>query len=157
MAAAETQFSEAIEHARTKAEEAGVFLSVKLEGGDLVCQALGSAEEAFYRLQPRSEGLFVVLDMKDRWQSESIESDLMHSGDSLEELFDEELAELGYEGDTPTYQHFRNDEMRFVFQSPVPIDGRSADEAGVIASQYLLGYEACFRQLGDMDEDDGEE
>ncbi|RNC80827.1 MAG: hypothetical protein ED559_03215 [Phycisphaera sp.] len=157
MAAADTQFSQAIEYARTKAEEAGVFESITLEGGELVCKALGSAEEAFYRLQLRDEGLFVVLDMKDRWQSESIESDLMHSGDSLEELFDEELAELGYEGDTPTYQHYRDDQMRFVFQSHVPIDGKSSGEAGEIASQYLLGYEACFRQLGDMDEDGGED
>ncbi|GAB5496920.1 MAG: hypothetical protein Phyf2KO_20000 [Phycisphaerales bacterium] len=157
MAAAETQFNQVIEHARTKAEEAGVFESVALEGTDLVCKAQGSAEDAFYRLQPRDEGLYVMLDMKDRWQSESIESDLMHSGDSLEELFDEELAELGYEGDTPTYQHFRDDQMRFVFQSPVPVDGKSSDEAGEIAAQYLLGYEACFRQLGDMDEDGGED
>lgn len=157
MAAAETQYSDAIEHARTKAEEAGVFESVMFEGTELVCKALGSAEEAYYRLQPRGDGLFVVLDMKDRWQSESIESDLMHSGDSLEELFDEELAELGYEGDTPTYQHFRDDEMRFVFRSPVPLTGKSSKDAREIASQYLLGYEACFRQLGDMDEDGGED
>lgn len=153
MGAADTELSFAIDHARARAVEAQVFESVVIEDGNLICKALNSAEEAFYRLLSRSDGLYVMLDMKDRWQSESIESDLMHSGDTLEELLEEELAELGYEGQTPSYQHFRDDQMRFVFQSKVPVEGKSKQEAGEIAAQFLLGYEACFRQLGDMDDD----
>ncbi|MFI4870674.1 MAG: hypothetical protein ACIARQ_02590 [Phycisphaerales bacterium JB061] len=143
--------------AKDRAEKAGVFQSVQPQDGGLVCQAQGSAEEAHYRLMPRDGGLVVSLDMADRWQSESIESTLMHTGDKLEELLDEELAELGYEGDEPTYRHFRNDAMLFVFETPVPIEGLDTEQAGERASQFLLGYEACFRQLGDMDAEGDED
>lgn len=157
MPPAGTDLSQTIQHAMDEAQKAGVFDSVIYQGNELVCKAQGSAEEAFYRLVARGDGLYVMLDMKDRWQSESIESDLMHSGDSLEELLDEELAELDYDGKVPGYQHFRDEQMRFVFQTKVPVDGKSNEEAGKTASQFLLAYEACFRQLGDMDEDGGED
>jgi len=142
-----------IDQAGRRAEEAGVFGGVRVVGGSLVCRAKSSAEEAHYRLTPREGHLVVSLDMLDRWQSESIESDLMHSGDKLEELLDEELAELGYEGKTPSYRHFRNDDKLFVFETTVPLEGLSEAEAVERAAQFLLGYEACFRQLGDMDAD----
>ena len=38
---------------------------------------------------------------KDRWLSESIEGDLEHTGDELEELLEEELVELDWEGPFP--------------------------------------------------------
>lgn len=157
MAAAGVEHDQIIAHARAIAERAGVFGSVGVEGGSLVCGAKASAEPAHYRLTPRDGGLVVSLDMADRWQSESIESTLMHSGDKLEELLDEELAELGYEGDAPTYRHFRSDAMLFVFETPVPIEGLDAQAAGELAASFLLGYEACFRQLGDMDAEGDED
>ncbi len=55
------------------------------------------------------------------------------------------MAGSGYEGDEPTYRHFRNDAMLFVFETPVPIEGLDTEQAGERASQFLLGYEACFR------------
>mgnify|MGYP007050515804 CR=1 FL=1 len=143
--------------AKDRADKAKVFESVQIQDGGLVCKALGSAEEAHYRLTPRDGSLIVSLDMADRWQSESIESTLMHTGDKLEELLDEELAELGYEGDMPNYRHFRSDALLFVFESTVPIGGLDTDDAGERAAQFLLGYEACFRQLGDMDADGDED
>ena len=157
MGAAGTDLSMAIEHAKTSAQQAGVFEAVAIQDGVLICKAQGSAEDAFYKLQARDDALFVSLEMKDRWQSESIESTLMHSGDPLEELLDEELAELGYTGGQPSYQHFRDDHMMFVFQTKVPLDGLSPEEAAKTTAFFLLGYEACFRQLGDMDEDGGED
>lgn len=147
-----------IDQARRRAEEAGVFGSVRLEGGSIACRALNSAEEAHYRLTPQGDRLIVSLDMLDRWQSESIESGLMHSGDKLEELLDEELAELGFAGKVPPYRHFRSDDKLFVFETTVPLEGLSEAEAIERAAQFLLGYEACFRQLGDMDAgDDGDD
>lgn len=157
MGTAGVSLDQIIAIAKDRAEKAGVFESVQIQGGCLFCQAQGSAEEAYYRLTPREGRLIVSLDMADRWQSESIESTLMHTGDKLEELLDEELAELGYEGGEPTYRHFRSDEMLFVFETPVPIEGLGTDEAGERAAQFLLGYEACFRQLGDMDADGDED
>ncbi len=156
MGTAGASLDQIIAIAKGRAEEAGVFASVKIEGGCLVCKAAGSAEEAHYRLTPRGDDLIVSLDMADRWQSESIESTLMHTGDKLEELLDEELAELDFEGQVPGYRHFRSDEMLFVFETTVPLEGLDAQAAGVRAAQFLLGYEACFRQLGDMDATDDE-
>lgn len=156
MAAAGVSLDQIIARARARAEGEGVFASVRVEGGCLVCEAQGSAEAAHYRLTPRGADLVVSLDMADRWQSESIESTLMHTGDKLEELLDEELAELGYEGPVLAYRHFRSDAMLFVFETTVPLAGLSTDAAGERAAQFLLGYEACFRQLGDMDADGDE-
>jgi len=157
MGAAGTDLSHAIAQAKANAEEVGVFASVMLQDGVLICKAKGSAEEAFYRLRSKGDALYISLEMQDRWLSGSIESSLLHSGDPLEELLDEELAELGYTGGQPSYQHFRDDHMMFVFQTRVPLDGLSQDEVAKTTALFLLGYEACFRQLGDMDEDGGED
>lgn len=130
------------------ARRAGVFASVKVEGGRVVCEAEGSAEPAFYRVGEDGGALWVELVMKDRWLSESIEATLMHTGDSIEELLDEELADVGFEGQTPKVEHYRSDDKLFTFRSRVP----SPDET--IATRFLLGYEQCFRNLGDMEEGD---
>jgi hypothetical protein len=126
-----------------KAREAGVFGEIRVSPETLECEAKDSAEPATYRVAREDGALWVSLVMADRWQSESIESDLMHSGDKLEELLEEELVDLGYEGDPPTYQHYRSDDLLFTFRSKVPED---ADQAAL----WLLAYEQCFRNLGDM-------
>ena len=135
------------------AGEAGVFAAVRVEDGRLVCDADGAAEPAFYRVFFEGDTAWVSLVTKDRWLSESVEADLMHSGDKLEELIEEEMVDLGYDGPPPTYEHFRSEDLEFTFRTPVrgsasEIDGDFADRA----RQTLLGYEACFRQLGDMEE-----
>lgn len=141
------------------AERAGVFGNVARSGDRLECAAAASAEPASYRVDAAADGVWVSLVMEDRWQSESIESDLMHTGDKVEELLDEELAELGYDSKAspaPTYQHFRSEDMLFTFRSLVPLEDLDAEGAAQRVTQWLLAYEACFRQLGDMD-DSGEE
>ncbi len=138
---------------RNAADEAGVFESVEIKAGTLVCQADGSAEPAEYRVAVEGGRLWVALVTEDRWLSESIEAELMHTGDKLEELLEEEMVDLGYEGPMPTFEHFRSPDKLFTFRTPV------FDEAGDYtpaqaerARLFLLGYEACFRQLGDMSE-----
>ena len=148
------QIGSLLERVADAAKQAGVFGRVNLGNGRLVCEAAASAEPSEYRLESDGRDLVVSLVMQDRWQSESIESDLMHSGDKLEELLDEELTDLGYdmpEGTLPSYQHFRSDDMLFTFRSVVPVQGLSAEAAVDTALKWLLAYEACFRQLGDMD------
>ncbi|MEO1584870.1 MAG: hypothetical protein AAFR96_09910 [Planctomycetota bacterium] len=138
------------------AEAAGVFAGVTIRGHELLCDADGSAEPATYGIRIEDNGsVWAYLAMEDRWQNGSIEADLVHTGDKVEELLDEELAELGYDSranPAPTFQHFRSEEMLFTFQSPVPVEGLSAEAAAERAAQWLLAYEACFRQLGDMSE-----
>lgn len=142
-----------------RATAAGVFGPVRVEGERLICEASGSAEPAEYRIDEQDGGVWVSLVMEDRWQSGSIEGDLMHSGDKLDELLEEELAELGYDGPGVTFEHFRSEELLYTFRSPLNLDaGDLAGEASIArAAAVLLGYEATFRPLGDMDAENAEE
>lgn len=153
-------FTKLIELLKPRANEDNRFASCMISDGMLVCRAAASAEPADYRVELEGGRLWVSLVMKDRWQSESIEADLMHSGDKLEELLEEELVDLGHEpGGKLSYEHYRSDDMLFTFRSPVPVslDTPPTDETIDTALTWLRSYEACFSQLGDMsaeDEDD---
>lgn len=139
---------------KTKAEAAGVFGTIQLEDGRLSCAAAASAEPAFYRLEIDPDGtLAVALVTDNRWLSESIEADLMHHGDPIEELIEEELVELGFNGGRPVVKHYRSDDMLYTFRTPVPTDGLTGSDLETRATQFLLGYEAAFRELGDMESD----
>ncbi|MBM4052628.1 MAG: hypothetical protein FJ270_07825 [Planctomycetes bacterium] len=133
-----------------KATERGVFASVTLHGQDLECAALEAAA-ATYSLHARGDQVTVRLRTTDRWLSESIETDLMHFGDSIEDLVADELIELGGDGKVPKIRHFRNDAREFVFENDLP---QADDRAALL---FLLAYEAAFRQLGDMGGSDGDE
>jgi hypothetical protein len=146
---------------RSGAEQAGVFAEVKIDRGALSCAARDAAEPAWYRIERAASadgGAWrVALVTPNRWLSESIESDLMHFGDPIEELIEEELVEQGYRGTALPVKHFRSDDMLYTFVSPLPIDP-AAGEADAIrtATQCLLAYEAAFRELGDMSGGDEE-
>jgi hypothetical protein len=153
MAMSETQSHSLLDPVRSAAERAAVFASVEIVGEMLRCRAAESAEEAWYRVCREGDRWFVELATPDRWLSESIEADLMHHGDPIEELIEEELVEIESAGTAspagrPVVQHFRSDAMLYVFRSPVSEPGESPDPARV--SNLLLAYEAAFRELGDM-------
>lgn len=147
--------AEFINSLRGVAEESGVFASVKAGPDRLVCEADGTGAPAEYRVEFEGSQVWVSLSTKDRWLSESIESDLLHTGDKLGELLEEEMIELGYDGPHPTFEHFRSEALEFVFRTPVRPCGAEPDAACLEAAvQTLLGYEACFRNLGDMSTSD---
>ncbi len=152
-------FATLLENVRQKAKAAGVFANCEIVDGRLDCQADGSAEDAWYRVRWDGGKVWVSLEMADRWQSESIEADLVHSGDKLDELIEEEMVDLGYEGPRPTFEHFRSDDMLFTFRSPtnIPVEALDSTNSSDAVALLLLGYEACFRQLGDMDAENGED
>jgi hypothetical protein len=137
---------------RERAERAGVFGGVEIRRGVLVCRARDSAAPASYRIGPDQGRLWVSLVMADRWLSESIEADLMHTGDKMEELIGEELAELGQPGEPPVVEHFRSEDLLFTFRSPLPVSHSAPDPSreAEVAAAWLLAYEAAFRNLGDM-------
>jgi len=150
-----------------RAKRAEVFEAVDCRGKELVCQARDVESEAFYKVSYEPSpggaeaegepGVWVGLYTADRWLSESIEADLLHSGDKMEELLEEELVELGYEQGGLAIEHFRDDAKKYVFRSKLPIkpDQTLADPAVIdLALKVLLAYEACFRQLGDMSSTD---
>ncbi|MFT5423596.1 MAG: hypothetical protein ACI89L_001377 [Phycisphaerales bacterium] len=149
----ESSVQSLFETVAARATEAGVFGAVEIEGGMLVCSAKDSAEQSFYRVETHGEDVWVSLVMADRWQSESIEAQLMHTGDKLDELLDEELADLDYEGEPLGFEHFRSEDMLFTFRSrtPVRVAEAGSDGAAKTVTTCLLGYEMTFRQLGDMD------
>jgi hypothetical protein len=146
------------------ARKSGVFASVEVGPNRVECQALASAAPAQFRFEREGETFWVALVMKDRWQSQSIEADLINTGDKLEDLIAEEIGEMGFEGNAhTTCEHFRSEDKLFTFRSRVPVhlpkilaDAAAAREAEKTASQWLLGYEACFRRLGDMEGGDDE-
>jgi hypothetical protein len=121
-----------------------VFARVEALADRLRCHAKGSPEPAWYELADVNGTLVVRFATPDRWLSESIESDLMHFGDPIEELVEEELAELGWRGKVPTIKHFRDDQKLYTFENAVPATDVET------ATKFLLAYEAAFRALGDV-------
>jgi hypothetical protein len=132
---------------QTHATAKGVFGKIEALPDRLRCHAKDAPEPAWYELASTASGLTIRFATPDRWLSESIESDLMHFGDPLEELVEEELAELGWRGRVPTIKHFRDDAKLYTFENPLP-DVAKADAE--LAAKFLFAYEAAFRALGDV-------
>jgi len=118
----------------------------------LECAALASASPAFFRVEREGDRVWVSLVTADRWLSQSIEADLVHTGDKVEELLEEELADLGYTGPKVVFEHFRSEDKLFTFRTSLTVPhGNFSDPAFIHnAGSLLLAYEACFRELGDM-------
>jgi hypothetical protein len=132
---------------RAHAEQSGRFAETTLDGTTLRCRARDAEEEAWYLLEADDDAVVVSLVTPDRWLSESIEADLMHNGDTLEELIEEELIELDGPAGTTHVEpvaHFRSDDFRYTFRSRVPDDDEET------ALRWLLAYEAAFHELGNM-------
>ena len=147
-----------IEAVAERVKRAEAFEDVLCLDGALHCQARDVESEAFYKLllEPAdgsTKDVWIGLYTADRWLSESIESDLLHTGDKMEDLLEEELVELDYPGGPVSIEHFRDDAKVYVFRSRLEIKGTDTPtDSGVIdrAVKIILAYEACFRQLGDM-------
>jgi hypothetical protein len=143
----------------TAARQAGAFRAVERTDEGLRCDADGPDSEAWYLVAADADDprrVWIGLYTPDRWLSESIEADLMHLGDDLEELLDEELVDQGEDTGPIPVEHFRDDARRYVFRSAVTVSGGDPADPDAVArvGRVLLAYEACFRQLGDMSGDD---
>ncbi|MEY3021209.1 MAG: hypothetical protein RIS86_405 [Planctomycetota bacterium] len=132
----------------------GAFANVEVLPGRLRCHAKDAPAPAWYELAESPAGLVVRFATPDRWLSESVETDLMHFGDPIEELIEEELAELGWNGRVPTVRHFRDDERLYTFENTLP---DASDDGKETARLFLLAYEAAFRALGDVGGSDEDE
>lgn len=133
------------------ARAADVFGRVERADELLKCEALNAAEDAWFCVGRDPDHWFVALVTHDRWLNESIEADLLHRGEPIEELLGEELDEIGFTGDQPPVKHYRSDEMLYTYRSPLPLPADLASRASVDrAVQFLLAYQAVFRELGEM-------
>ena len=145
-----------LESLQAHANSSGVFAGTEIVDDVLRCKARDIECEAWYLLEPTADGdgLTVLLATPDRWLSESIESDLVHSGDDMEELLDEELLDLGcpISSTQPTkIEHYRSDDRLYTFRSTIP---NGSDEDTIL--KWLLAYEATFHELGDMSGEDND-
>lgn len=149
--------SQALTQLAQQARQMKVFAAVTVADGVLRCEARESDGAAAYTLGMDQETgkLYISLETPDRWLSESIEADLMHQADNIEELLEEELVEQGHTLGRLTVQHFRDDRKIFVFRSLLPWKPSQLQEPAVAAQllKILLAYEACFSQLGDLKPD----
>jgi hypothetical protein len=142
------------------AEDAGVFARVRVVGERVECEAKDAAAPAFYRVDVQQGKVCVSLVTADRWLSQSIEQDLVHTGDKLADLIDEELAELGHppvaKGSIKV-EHYRSDDKLYTFRTPMmAVEQAAAPDAVRSIGLHLLAYEAAFRELGDMPGGDDE-
>ncbi len=149
-----TPFSTLVALVAEKARASGVFGAVESGEGRLICTA--AAADAQYRVDLDFDGpsrcrVWVSMVTPDRWLSESVESDLLNSGDPIEELLEDELADQGWEGSGVAVEHFRSDDLLFTFRTALCFDDESPEVAATTVARFLLAYEACFVQLGDMD------
>lgn len=142
-----------IQTVHTQAAARGVFSRIEPIQDRLRCHAKDCPEPAWYEIEVTPTATVVRFATPDRWLSESIESDLMHFGDPIEELIEEELAELGWRGKLATIKHFRDDAKLYTFEGTLPAESK-ADAS--IAAKFLFAYEAAFRALGDVGGGDDE-
>lgn len=130
------------------ASASGLFGRVEVHARRVQCEALASAEPAFYRVDLVGDECFVSLVTPARYLSQSIEADLVHTGDKLDDLLADELVEAGYAGAPLRVEHFRDPEKMYTFRAKVPA-GPSGPEASAVTA-VLRAFESCFRPLGDM-------
>lgn len=139
----------------TRAAAADVFGPLSHSASRLTARAKNCESEAEYRVDmpssPTDGRIWVSFLTPDRWLSESIEADLMHTGDSIEELIAEELIEHDLPAPTApiTCEHFRSEDRLFTFRSPIPVTTLT-EQSLDHALRWLLAYESCFRNLGDV-------
>ncbi|MAD20306.1 MAG: hypothetical protein CMJ52_09060 [Planctomycetaceae bacterium] len=139
-----------LENIVSRLRDSKAFASVEIDGTSIRCRARDVESDAYYVLAPTGDGHVVRFETPDRWLSESVEADLYHSSDSLEELLEESLDELEWPIDrvpvTP-FRHFRSDDFLYTFENDIPAgEGDPESTAGT----WMLAYEATFRELGDV-------
>lgn len=144
------------------AEDGGlIFASVTRAGGGgvLNCEAPASAAPAFYRLTIEQEKLYVSLVTGDRYLSQSIEQDLVHTGDKMGDLLRDELIDLntwpipGIPSDgMPAVEHFRSPppDKLYTFRALIPVISTDLHASTMLTLSFLLAFEQTFRRLGDM-------
>ena len=137
-----------------QARRSGLFDKVRRTDHVLLCRAREVESEAHYFVfvNDDHDHVYVGLHTPDRWLSESIEADLVHLGEKVEELLEEELIDQGID-EAFAVEHFRDDEKLYVFRSAVPVTGSAkleSEETAERITRILRAYEACFYELGDM-------
>ncbi len=145
-------FLRLLEEVRVLAEASDDFDEARLENQSLLVHAADAPSEVFYRIEMDSGTMFVSWISADRYVSQSIEAELMWTGDDLDDLIDEELIDTGWtHGRLGEMEHFRNDQQLFTFRSAIHTELDSLDPQSLYGC--LLAYHLAFSELGDMKPD----
>ena len=135
--------------------DSGVFANVTRTDAGVRCDAMHVEEECYYAASLDDDGiLWVGWYTPDRWLSESVEADLVHTGDKIDELYEEELVDQGLSINIKL-EHFRNQDKVFVFRGKLNLP-EDTTEASSVLTKSLLAMQACFLELGDMGPDEDE-
>lgn len=145
-------FTEFLSAVADRARAAEVFEDVVVEPNRIVCTLRALADDAAYRVEIDGGRVFVAWVSPNRWMSQSIEAELKWTGDDLQELIEDECRSFGYDGPPiGQFEHFRSESMLYTFRSRVPLgDPIDVTRDAERVARCLLGYEATFRELGDM-------
>ncbi|MFN3168529.1 MAG: hypothetical protein ACE37H_15825 [Phycisphaeraceae bacterium] len=129
--------------------DAGVFAQVARTDAGVRCDADHVEEECYYAAELDDAGtLWVGWFTPDRWLSESVEADLVHTGDKIDELLEEELVDQGLSIKLKL-EHFRDTDKVFVFRGKLALPNDQAEATQTLV-KTLLALQACFLELGDM-------
>ncbi|CAN5692183.1 hypothetical protein BH11PLA1_BH11PLA1_02950 [soil metagenome] len=137
------------------ARASGAFESVEATPTEVVCAAQGPEDEAHYRLafDAIDASLRLALTTPARYLSQSIEQELVHTGDKLHDLLRDEMIDADHPAPAKlTFEHFRDPEKRYTFRVRVPAADAALDAAETARRVWLLlkAFEATFRELGGM-------
>jgi len=131
------------------------FAAIKRTDRGVRCDALHVEEECYYAAHADDDGtVWVGWYTPDRWLSESIEADLVHTGDKIDELLEDELVDQGLAVKLKL-EHFRDADKVFVFRGKVDLPD-DTDAAAATLVKALRAFQACFIELGDMGPDEEE-
>jgi hypothetical protein len=131
------------------------FAAIKRTETGVRCDALHVEEDCYYAAHAEDDGtVWVGWYTPDRWLSESVEADLVHTGDKIDELLEDELVDQGLSVKVKL-EHFRNPDKVFVFRGKVQLPS-DTNEASTTLVKALLALQACFVELGDMGPDEDE-
>ncbi len=128
--------------------DAGVFASVTRTADGLRCDALHVEDECYYAVSVEEGAVWVGWYTPNRWLSESVEADLEHTGDKIDELLEDELIDQGL-SIRLKLDHFRNTDKVFVFRGRITLPTNTSQATDLIV-KTLLAFQACFIELGDM-------
>lgn len=99
------------------------FREIDVDEHHLSAALLHAKQGARVTASWEGDRFWIAYSTPDRWESESIERELIHQGESLAELLRDELADLGVnlpEG-ALAEEHFRGDDRMYVFRIALPV------------------------------------
>jgi hypothetical protein len=141
------------------ADASGLFGVGIVSDGVLSFEALGAGGSASYRVFADAGRVWISLVTPDRYLSQSIEQDLVHTGDKIGDLLHDELIDVDHPAPyRPVVEHFRDPAKLFTFRSAIPAAdltaGATLDSPAVAERLWLTlkAYQACFVNLGGMNE-----